>query len=247
LINATEKAHQVPAGVLAERSLLTHGAFLLPLLRRGMSVLDCGCGPGSITCDVAQNVAPGTVVGIDSSALQIERASTLAATRGIKNITFRTASVYDLPFGPETFELVFAHALFQHLGDPKRALSEIWRTLKPGGVVAIRSPDWGALFVAPRTPSVMTAIQRFLDIYYANGDAFAGSNARMHLLDAGFREVDFSASVEPEAAGPLAEFAACRLEAAGCSTHAAEFRLWAENPYALFAQGWGSVIGRKPA
>jgi ubiquinone/menaquinone biosynthesis C-methylase UbiE len=42
--------------------------FLLPHIRPGADVVDLGCGPGSLTCDVAEMVAPGSVLGIDISA-----------------------------------------------------------------------------------------------------------------------------------------------------------------------------------
>ena len=72
--------------------------FFLPHLRSGMSLLDCGCGMGSITLDLAEIVAPGQVVGIDVDAGQLEGARSLAHRRGVANVHFEVASVYDLPF-----------------------------------------------------------------------------------------------------------------------------------------------------
>jgi ubiquinone/menaquinone biosynthesis C-methylase UbiE len=50
---------------LLRRTLETHGAFFLPHLRPGLRVLDCGCGPGSITLGIASRVAPGSVDAIE--------------------------------------------------------------------------------------------------------------------------------------------------------------------------------------
>src|SRR5216684_404008 len=55
--------------------------FFLPHLRPGMRVLDCGCGPGSITVDLATAVAPGEVIGIDIEQSQLDTARALAAER----------------------------------------------------------------------------------------------------------------------------------------------------------------------
>ena len=58
---------------MAKRSLDSHGSFFISCLERGVSVLDCGCGPGSITIGIAKCVAPGEVVGIDSAESQSRR------------------------------------------------------------------------------------------------------------------------------------------------------------------------------
>ena len=67
-------------------------------LRPGMSVLNMGCGPGTITQGLAELVAPGRVVGIDMQPALIERAHALAASRGQTNLRFEVADLYDLPF-----------------------------------------------------------------------------------------------------------------------------------------------------
>jgi ubiquinone/menaquinone biosynthesis C-methylase UbiE len=62
-----------------------------------MQVLDCGCGPGSLTIDLAEHVAPGNVIGIDVEAVSLNRARDLAQSRGISNVRFEQADVYALP------------------------------------------------------------------------------------------------------------------------------------------------------
>ena len=56
------------------RTACVHGAFFLPYLHPGMTVLDCGCGPGTITIGLAEAVAPGEAVGVDLEASQVDRA-----------------------------------------------------------------------------------------------------------------------------------------------------------------------------
>ena len=57
---------------MARRSFSREGAFFVPHIKPGMSVLDCGCGNGSITLGIAEAVAPGQVIGVDISEQQID-------------------------------------------------------------------------------------------------------------------------------------------------------------------------------
>ena len=133
----------------ARRTAAIEAWFLLPRLRPGMRLLDAGCGPGSVTCGLAQIVAPGPVTGIDLSAAVLEQARSLAAERGIGNAAFETGDVYALEYGDETFDVVFANQLLQHLADPPAALREFRRVLKPGGLVAVRDADYATMSPQP--------------------------------------------------------------------------------------------------
>src|ERR1044071_2999787 len=68
---------------LNRRSAAVDAAFLLPHLRPGMSLLDCGCGTGRIPVGLAAAVAPGEVVGVDIGSVQVEAARVLAAEEGL--------------------------------------------------------------------------------------------------------------------------------------------------------------------
>src|SRR4029453_16149816 len=112
-------------------------AFLAPHLRAGMRLLDCGCGPGSITADLATLVAPGQAIGIDLREDALAQGRALARERGVATLVFQKASVYQLPYADGSFDAAFACAVLQHLTAPLAALQEIRRVLKPGGVVGI--------------------------------------------------------------------------------------------------------------
>jgi ubiquinone/menaquinone biosynthesis C-methylase UbiE len=126
--------------------------FLTPYLRSGMRLIDCGCGPGSITVDLAHTVNPGEVVGIDLREEALAHARTLARERSISNVTFRAASVYDLPYPDASFNAAFACALIQHLSGPVEALTEIRRVLAPGGVVGLVDGSSPIVFRYPTNP-----------------------------------------------------------------------------------------------
>ena len=114
----THGHHESVVRAHASRTAENSAAFVIPHLTPGTSVLDVGCGPGSITCDFAGLVAPAQVIGLDRSADIVAQARELAKDRGVENVEFRTGNIYDLEFEDESFDLVHAHQVLQHLTDP---------------------------------------------------------------------------------------------------------------------------------
>jgi|GEM_PF-4494315 len=128
-----------PLAALASRTLEREGAFVLPWLCPGQDVLELGCGPGTITLDLAAAVLPGRVAGVELSAAAIETARRLAAGREQVNARFLVAHPGELPFADGTFDRVFSHGLLERVVRPREVLEEIRRVLRPGGVAALAS------------------------------------------------------------------------------------------------------------
>ncbi|HZP93655.1 MAG TPA: methyltransferase domain-containing protein [Burkholderiales bacterium] len=233
---------------MSRRRLDPNGAFFRPLLSPGMRVLDCGCGPGTITCDIALVVAPGKVTAVDASASQLALAEERARDLEISNVEFREADAYALPFTDGSFDAVFSHALLEHLSHPQRAAAEFFRVLKPGGAVGVCTPDWGAFLIAPQTPALLEAFDAYTRLQDRNGGDTRVGRKLGDLLDAaGFVEVRQQARYENYS--PLAtigDFLALNLEEAGDREHAATWRTWARGLRGMFAQAWVSAVGRKP-
>ena len=85
--------------------------FLLPRLSAGMSLLDVGCGPGTITVGLARAVAPGEVTGIDLSEEVLAQAREHAASESVDNLTFELGDVYQLDYEDGAFDVVYANQL----------------------------------------------------------------------------------------------------------------------------------------
>lgn len=162
-----------------------------------MSVLDCGCGPGTITAGFAEVVAPGQVVGTDVEESQVTLAAENATRRNLANLRFETASIYELPFADASFDAVFMSALLGNLRERDRALREVHRVLKPGGVIGVKEFDHGGDIVYPLEPEMAKYEELYQRLRREHGhDPEGGRKIGALLLEAGFRDLSMSASYE---------------------------------------------------
>ena len=258
--------HDAPVvGAHAQRTVATSAAFLIPRLDDGLHLLDFGCGPGSITADLARRLAPhGTVVGVDSSPAALEIARRDAAA---DNLEYVQGSVYDLPLPNDVFDIAYGHQILQHLGDPVSGLREVQRVLKPGGLVAVRDADYGTMTHHPHQPG----IARWLDLYHqvarANGgEPDAGRRLLEWVSDADFGTPEVTTSTwtyaEPAARIAWAELWAGRIVLPRFRDKAIELQLTDDDEILAIAEAWrnwgaepggwfsfihGEVIATKPA
>jgi ubiquinone/menaquinone biosynthesis C-methylase UbiE len=230
---------------LAARDLDSHGFFLAPLLQPGFDVLDAGCGPGTITTGIAEMVFPGRVTAVDLSAVHLETGRRLAQGREIMNLDFVAASACEMPFADNSFDVVFSHALLEHLPAPERAMAEFHRVTRPGGFIGICCPDWGAIEVDDLPKQAGLAIRAYRDLQETHGgNTRAGAQLPKWLTRAGFTPLACDGWIEDyEDAGTFAEYLAQPLAATGQLHHATALREWAAGPEARFRLAWRYVIG----
>ncbi|SDZ41176.1 methyltransferase domain-containing protein [Herbiconiux ginsengi] len=177
------------------RTVENSAAYLIPSLAPGQRLLDVGSGPGTITIDLARRLAPGRVTGVDASAEIVEQATARAVDVGVLNVDFRTGDAYRLDFDDDTFDIVHAHQVLQHLADPVAALREFRRVTKPGGVVAARDVDYGGVIIEPLSPGLANWQSVYDTVHRANGgDPHAGRALPRWARDAGFDDVTTSAA-----------------------------------------------------
>ena len=143
------------------RTAENSAAYLMPRLTSGVAVLDVGCGPGTITADLATLVTPARVTALEVTEEALDLARAELARRGVTNVDFVVGDVHALDFPADTFDVVHAHQVLQHVTDPVAALREMRRVTRPGGVVAVRDSDYAAFTWFPEFPE----LTEWLDLY----------------------------------------------------------------------------------
>lgn len=177
------------------RTVENSAAYLAPHLVPGARVLDVGSGPGTITIDLARRVRPGVVIGVDAADDVVAHAAGLAASQRVENVEFAVGDAYALAFADDSFDIVHAHQVLQHLARPVDALREFRRVLKPGGLLAVREVDYGGVIWSPAS----SGLSRWLELYHAvhagnGGDPDAGRHLKRWAREAGFRHLEATAS-----------------------------------------------------
>ncbi|MFE9859562.1 class I SAM-dependent methyltransferase [Streptomyces sp. NPDC005780] len=172
------------------RTAANSAAYLIGELRSGMSVLDVGCGPGTITADLAALVAPGRVTAVDTTREILAQAADAASERGLENVEFAVADVHALDFPDDSFDVVHAHQVLQHVGDPVQALREMRRVCRPGGIVAARDSDYAAMSWFPESPAMDGWLELYRRVARANGgEPDAGRRLLSWAREAGFTDI----------------------------------------------------------
>ncbi|AKN15636.1 class I SAM-dependent methyltransferase [Mycobacterium haemophilum] len=165
-------------------------SYLLPYLKPGLSVLDVGCGPGTITADLAARVAPGSVTAVDQFDDALNAARAEAQQRNLPNVSFATADVHRLDFPDDAFDVVHAHQVLQHVDNPVAALREMRRVCVPGGIVAARDADYSGFIWFPQLPALDLWRDLYQKVARANGgEPDAGRQLLSWALEAGFDDI----------------------------------------------------------
>ncbi len=239
------------------RTAANSAAYLLPRLAPGASVLDVGSGPGTITVDLARLVAPGTVTALETSEETLSLVRSEAQRQGCDTLAFVVGDVHRLDFDDDTFDVVHAHQVLQHVPDPALALREMVRVCRPGGVVAARDADYAAFTWFPADPALDTWRRLYDGAARANGgEPDAGRRLLAWAHEAGCRGVVATSSTwcfaDPESrqawggmwADRIVDSAIARqLLGSGMATSAdladvaAAWRSWAAHP-----DGWISIL-----
>lgn len=172
-----------------DRDAQTYADFLLPYLSTQMHLVDLGCGDGELALSLASEVRQ--VTGIDTEPAELEAATESATLDGIDNAVFKRGDVYSLDLSNDCADAVLAHSVLEALDQPEAALAEVRRILRPGGVFAAASVEYGGLILAGPGVALLQRFYRIREqLWLAEGsDPYLGRRLRGLLLGAGFTDV----------------------------------------------------------
>ncbi len=125
------------------RERINRGLRLLPD-RRFAKALEVGYGAGAVLLSLAPAVDELHGLDLDADPIVVER---LLQSRGAR-ATFRQGSVYELPYEDETFDLVVSFSMFEHLHEYEKALWQVARVMRPGGLFLLGMPAVNKLMEA---------------------------------------------------------------------------------------------------
>jgi ubiquinone/menaquinone biosynthesis C-methylase UbiE len=249
---------------MTSRTAEDYGAFFLPYLKPGMRILDCGCGPGSVTLGFARQVSPGEAIGVDREISQSAPITEAAARDSVNNLRFEEGNIYRLSYPADSFDAVFGSAVLGSVADAERAVKEMLRVLKPGGIIGLKEFDHGGDIVYPQTPVIEQSIALYHRLRSENGhEPYAGRRLKEYLIANGCR-VDYVRAFYDQASDPDA-LDACvernnqlfvdilgpQYEALGWCIPAEigesiqAWRAFARDPAAIYLACWFEAVGIK--
>jgi SAM-dependent methyltransferase len=201
LTSYTHGHHETVLRSHSWRTAANSAAYLLPHLHGSDRLLDIGSGPGTITADLAEAVAHVTASEVGERELDLSRAT--VAQRGLRNVEFGVQDVHGLTFEDGSFDVVHAHQVLQHVADPVRALQEMARVTRPGGLVAARDSDYAGFVWWPLIPELDEWLRLYRTAARANGgEPDAGRRLLSWARAAGLADSTATSSTWCYATGP---------------------------------------------
>jgi ubiquinone/menaquinone biosynthesis C-methylase UbiE len=166
---------------------LLHSGIIYPA---GSTVLEAGCGVGAQTIHLTKNNPYTRFTSVDISPLSLKTAGESLQKAGVKNVEFRTASIFDLPFKENSFDHVFVCFVLEHLKEPFTALENLKRVLKTGGTITVIEGDHGSAYYYPESMLAQKTINCLVELQAsAGGNALIGRELYPVLIKAGFNNV----------------------------------------------------------
>lgn len=175
-------------------SLADEAAIMLDRIgiEPGMCCLDLGCGAGGIVDLMSARAGTrGRVVGLDVDEFALAAARAWAQDRGLRNVTFKTGSIFDNDLETGSFDLVHLRYVITTIGRHQEVVQAALRLVRPGGVLALQEADAAGINAYPESPAFERLKNVLVAVFVEIGaDPFAGRRVYGLLRSAGLHEVD---------------------------------------------------------
>ncbi len=159
----------------------------------GSRVLEAGCGVGAQTVTLAKNSPNALITSIDISEASVSEARRKAAAEGVTNVQFQQADIFNLPYGPDTFDHIFICFVLEHLSRPADALRTLKNHLRQDGTITVIEGDHGSAYFHPDSEAAHKSIQCQVELQRrAGGNAMIGRELYPLLSQAGYSSIHVS-------------------------------------------------------
>ena len=159
----------------------------------GNKVLEAGCGVGAQTVTLAKNSPGALITSIDISETSLIEARKKVEGAGLKNVNFKQADIFNLPYDSESFDHIFVCFVLEHLPRPVETLKILRGYLKEGGTITVIEGDHGSAYFYPESKAALKAIKCQVELQHrAGGNAMIGRELYPLLVQAGFQSIRVS-------------------------------------------------------
>lgn len=206
----------------------------------GDRILDAGCGPGFFAAELAELVSTaGSVVGVDRSPQMLAVASRRCS--GYRNIALHEAEVTSLPVPAASFDRALSVQVMEYIPDTMGALAELYRAVRPGGLVLIWDIDWSTVSWHSSDSARMTRVLQAWDEHLAH--PLLPRTLATQLRAVGFDQVEMAGhsfattQLDPESfAATVIQFIA-RFVAGRCGLTSDDVAAWLADQHQLDERG----------
>ncbi|KAK2005243.1 methyltransferase domain-containing protein [Colletotrichum eremochloae] len=195
---------------IAKRTIANSVPYLVSVLESlpaDFTFLDVGCGPASITIEIARRYPLATILAIDGSPTVVSHAREIAQEANVRNIRFAVGDALNLgpTAGEPGFELIeggcdiaHTHNVLTHTSNPLRGLAELRSAVKVGGFVCCKEADRGCLTLWPASMQIHRTYEVISGIMRAKGgDPYVGRKLKAYAIAAGFELGDVRVGQAP--------------------------------------------------
>lgn len=159
----------------------------------GSRVLEAGCGVGAQTVTLASNSPNAVITSVDISEISVAEAKRKVAAAGLTNVQCEQADIFNLPFGPDSFDHIFVCFVLEHLSRPVEALHALKNHLRKDGTITVIEGDHGSVYFYPDSEATHKAIRCQVELQRrTGGNAMVGRELYPLLRQAGFSSVSVS-------------------------------------------------------